>query len=246
MQGLRGPLPQQPAPDGLIQRCFGIGGDVLRGPVPVEGMVAQKAVQKQQRGHDPAVIPAAGKQLDEPHEGRLGLFVLLIQQLLQHRRLQKLVLPIPAQGHIAGQSQRLEVLPDEPVAKGMDGADLGVAQQEALPPQHGVFRLLLHSLVQPDRDSLPHFLRRGIGEGHNKQPVDIHRALRVGDEGQHPFGQHSGLAAARRRRDQKISAPGGDGLFLGRGPFARAHSVSSFPPSSRCGASGSVLLHSPT
>ena len=41
---LIGPLPQQPAPDGLIQRCFGIGGDVLRGPVPVEGMIAQKAV----------------------------------------------------------------------------------------------------------------------------------------------------------------------------------------------------------
>ena len=208
-------------------------------------MVAQKLIQYQQKVHHLAVVPAPGKQLDEPHEFRLGLFVFLVQQLLQYGGLQKVILSLPAQLHIAGQPQHLEILPNEPVAEGMDGTDLGISQQKALPAQGGVFRLLLHLFVQPLGNPLPHFLGRRIGKGHDEQPVDIQGVFPVGDERKHPFGQHGRFAAARRRRDQQIAAPCGNGFFLGKGPLAFAHSFFSFPPSSRWGASGSVLLQSP-
>ncbi len=109
----------------------------------------------------------------------------------------------------------------------MDGADLGRFQQQLLPGQAGVPRLLLGKLPQPFCDALLHLPRGGVGKGHHQQAVGVHRLLPPGEQLHHPLHQHSGLAAAGGGGNQDAAPRAFNGLFLRFGPAVLAHASSS-------------------
>ena len=91
--------------------------------------------------------------------------------------------------------QGLEMLPDHPLAEGVQGRDLGGVDPQTLAVHVGVAALLF----QGRSDPLPHFRGRRPGKGDDQHPGDVSA---LPDQPGHPLHQHGGFARPRRRADQ--------------------------------------------
>ena len=193
------------------------------------GVALHFAVQGQHQLGKAAVVPARAYRVRQKREAgvRLRFFVAGVQHPLQGGALHGGGPVLVRNLEVRGKAQNVAVFPEHPGTEAVYGADLGLLAQGALPPQTAAARVSGQSLSQLLHDPAPQFPGGGPGEGDNQEAVDIRRILGIGNIGHEPFGEHSGLAAARSGGHQHGAAPCMDGGVLGRRGFKFTHRLCS-------------------
>ena len=180
---------------------------------------------KDQLLHAAVVLPP-GVAVGKAQKGLLLSLITFLQQLPDHIALQQAQFSLLAQPEGRVQTDDRIVLRDQPLAEGIDGADVCILYTAGLPDQPFIVRRLPETLQQPLPKALPHFLGRRIRKSHDQQLRQGHRVLRIRQPLQNMLHQHRGLAGAGGSRHQEIPLPMPDHLLLLLCPLHAHH----FPP----------------
>ena len=106
-------------------------------------------------------------------------------------------------------------------AEAVDRADRGIRQKPQLTPQDFIVRVFLLHRLQTGAQPFLHLGRRGAGERHDDECIDVALffRIRVGDLIDHALHQDRSFSGSRRRRDEQVPVSYINRLFLFRRPF---------------------------
>ena len=155
-------------------------------------------------------------------EALVGRLIALVHDALEHRGLYSLGPVLLDDPKLRREPRRVAVFAQEALAEAVDGAYLRPLAQRALAAQAAVIWLRRKTQGDLVHDAAAKLRRRGLGEGYDKKAVDIRV---VGYPRQQPLGEHLGLAAAGRRRNEHRPAAGEYSVALG----SRRSEFSHFP-----------------
>ena len=164
------------------------------------------------------VVPARAHGVREPDEAGFGLGVGGLQHRLQREAAQLQRAVLVHDGEVRGYAGPARVLAQQAGAEAVYRPYLRPAHQRALAPEPlgaGVSRRAGGDLL---RDAAAQLRRRRRRKRDDQEVLDTAWRVAGADPAHEPLGEHAGLAAARRRRDQQLPAPVLDGQLLrGRG-----------------------------
>ena len=222
---VRGPQDHGPHPGHGVQgvriRRLVVGGMVpqprLRG-----GMALRPAAQVCDQLLQRRIILPGAEICGTAQKSRVPLRVFFLQEIPEHIRLDEAAL-----GGVDLPKSRVQVDVTEIVAqqkgeKTVHCGDLRIVEQDLLPLQVGIARILPQTRRDRLTDPLPHLCRGRPGKGHNQQPVDVRGVVPLADQAHDALDQDGGLAASGSRRDQNIVIARIQNLLL-RGRKVDAH-----------------------
>ena len=221
---------------GLVQqhrRPAGGGKGGVAGPFPAQliqrlaemGQGAGKIVDGQYRRARRPVGAAAAVQVGKSAEIRI--LVGSLQRFVQRGGPQRQQVGFVGGGEVRRDVQLMEVAAQQLQTEGVDGADSGLLQQQALAAQTQRTGVGHQAGGERIPDAAPQLGSGGIGKGDDQQPVGADRLVRVAEHPHHPFHQHGGFAAAGGGADQQGPAPGFNGPALGACPVDAHSSLTS-------------------
>ena len=153
------------------------------------------------------VVASRRQQVAQRQKFAVRLLIARLEHLFEHLAAQNAALVFVHQAEVGRDAERRRLLAGKRHAQRMHGRDFRAVHEKELTPQTGRTRLLRHRRGDGRRDSLTHFGRRRLGEGHEKQLRDVDGVFGVGHAPQHALGQHGGLARTGRRRNEQRAAP---------------------------------------
>ena len=242
IDGIRGKRQNCFPPHGIRRR----GGVVIQGflfrkPTLRERMRTDKIVQPANRFGHCLVISAGRKRLHKLIKPRVSLRVKLLQRFSRGLRPENGDFPVVQHADIRRHAEAEKILPNKIGAKAVNRTDMRARQQKLLALEALVKRVFLQHAGKRSGNAAAHFGCRGLGEGHDKEPVRIRRMFRVGDALDNALYQDRCFSGTGGGGNKQCAAARADCVQLFRRPVS-AHDFSpSFPvfSSSRMAASRS-------
>jgi hypothetical protein len=168
------------------------------------------AVDTQHLRGDGPVVRTVGKARKQAPKLRRFRIVQRIKQRTQRLGLAHGRFVVSQNTEVWKDAQQIIVFAHNARTKAVEGGNIGCGNKLCLLAQPGAF-VALRSRYQAAGDALAHFGRGCLGKRHNQHASDVRAPANQPEDA---FGQHAGLAAARRRRYNNMPAVRLDGSPL--------------------------------
>ena len=183
-------------------------------------MGADKIVKRIDGAHNPAVVPARGKGVDQCEESFVSPSVVVLEHLLDGVGAQDGHFAVIENAEVGRDIELIEKLAHEIAAEAVNRADMCPRHENLLALQMHVARVLLEQQSNLPGNAGAHLCGGSAGKGNNEQPVGGRGMYRIGQPLEHTLDENGCFSRPGRRRDEQASSACADRVGLRLSPFS--------------------------
>ena len=192
------------------------------------GMALRPAAQVCDQLLQRSIILSGAEVSGTAQKSGVGLRIFFLQEIPEHIRRNESALCGIDLPESRVQVNVTEIVAQQKGKKAVHRGDLRIVEQDLLPLQMGIARILPQARGDRLTDPLPHLCGGGPGKSYDQQPVNVRGVVPLTDQAHDALDQDGCLAAAGGRRNQNIVIARIQNLLL-RGRKVDAH-ITPFEP----------------